>query len=34
MPFIKIQEDEFNYITPLDMYQDNKVKTIHGVLLL
>lgn len=32
MPFIKIQEDEFNYITPLDMYQDNKIKTIHGVL--
>ncbi len=32
MPFIKIQEDDFKYLTPLDMYQDNKIKRIRGVL--
>lgn len=32
MPFKHVIEDEFSYLSPLDMFQDNKNKKILGVL--
>lgn len=32
MPFISIQQESFAYTTPQEMYQDNKMKRIKGLL--